>query len=64
MPFVFFALVWVSAVLLLRTAGIAPWQWPLEHIEYNIYNWARHSMYVGGAFLAWILIDKIAERGF
>jgi len=52
MPFVFFALVWVSAMLLLRITGIAPWPWPWGHIKYNIYDWARHSMYVGGTLLA------------
>ena len=57
----FFLAVWVSAILMLKTAGIAPWPWKWG-IKYNIFDWTHHSAYVGGVLVTWVLIEQIAQE--
>ena len=52
--------VWVSAILMLKIAGIAPWPWKWG-IKYNIYDWTHHSAYIGGVVGTWVLIEQIAQ---
>ncbi|MCH7608800.1 MAG: hypothetical protein IIC94_09585 [Chloroflexi bacterium] len=56
----FFAIVWVTAVLLLRITGIAPWPWKWGHIKYNIFDWTHHGAYVSGTVIGWVLIEQVA----
>ena len=56
----FFAIVWVTAVLLLRITGIAPWPWKWGHIKYNLFDWTHHSAYVSGTVIGWVLIEQVA----
>ena len=58
---VFAAIVWVTAILMLRIAGIAPWPWKWG-LKYNIFDWTHHGAYVGGVVLAWVLIEEIAQN--
>ena len=57
---IFGAIVWVSAILQLKIAGIAPWPWTWG-LKYNIYDWTHHTFYIGGTPLGWIMIEQIAQ---
>lgn len=57
---IFAAAVWVSAVLILRLTGIAPWPWTWG-IKYNIYDWTHHSAYVAGVVGTWVLVDQVVK---
>ena len=56
----YFAIVWVSAVLLLKITGIAPWPWKWGHIKYNLMDWTHHVAYVSGTVIGWVLIERVA----
>jgi len=53
--------VWVSAILILKITGIAPWPWTWG-LKYNLYDWTHHSAYIGGAVGTWVLIEQIAAE--
>jgi len=57
---IFAAVVWVSAVLMLKITGIAPWPWTWG-IKYNIYDGIHHTAYVAGVLGTWVLVEQIAQ---
>ena len=56
----YFGIVWITAVLLLRITGIAPWPWKWGHIKYNLFDWTHHIAYVSGTVIGWVLIEQVA----
>ena len=56
----YFAVVWVTAVLLLRLTGIAPWPWKWGALKYNLFDWLHHGAYVGGTVAGWVALETIA----
>ena len=55
----YFAIVWVTAIIVLRTTNVAPWPWQWG-IKYNLFDWTHHTAYVGGTTVAWVAIEKAA----
>ena len=55
----FFAVVWVTAIFLLKITGIAPWPWTWG-IKYNLFDWTHHVAYVSGTVIGWVLIERVA----
>ncbi len=58
---IFAAIVWVSAILMLKVTGIAPWPWTWG-LKYNIFDWTHHSAYVAGVLISWVLIEQIGQN--
>jgi hypothetical protein len=60
----FFAIVWVTQVNILKITGIAPWPWQWGHIKYNLMDWTHHAAYVAGTVIAGVSLEQIAGGSF